>query len=50
MLVVVGGHQRDNISMRVLTNKVSKLEELQGARIQTVKTSGIQQHNKILWS
>jgi hypothetical protein len=42
LVVVVVGHQSDNTSMKVLTSRVSELEKLQGARMQLVKTNGIQ--------
>ncbi len=32
-MLVVGGNQRDSISVRVLTSRVSKLEKLQEARM-----------------
>jgi hypothetical protein len=38
----IGGHQRDNTSMKVLTIRVLELEKLQGARMQTIETNGIQ--------
>ncbi len=41
-MLIVGGELRDNTSVRVFTNKVSKLEKLHLARIQVVKTNGIQ--------
>jgi len=37
---VVGGKQRDNILVRVLTSRVSKLEKLQVAKMQVVETNG----------
>jgi len=33
IVLVVGGNQRDSISVRVLTSRVSKLEKLQEARM-----------------
>ncbi len=36
--------------MKVLTIRVSKLEKLQGARMQIVETNGTQQWNITLWS
>jgi len=33
IVLIVGGNQRDSISVRVLTNRVSKLEKLQEARM-----------------
>jgi len=45
-----GGGWRNSISVRVLTNGVSELEKLQKAKMQVVKTNGIQQWNKALWS
>ncbi len=37
-----GGNQRGNTLVRVLINRVSKLEKLQEARIQVAKTFSIQ--------
>jgi hypothetical protein len=48
IVLVVGGRQRDSTSMKVLTIRVSELEKLQGAKMQTVKTSGIIQWNMTL--
>jgi hypothetical protein len=39
---VVGGSQKDNISMKVLTNRVSKLEKLLEVRMQAIKITIIQ--------
>ncbi len=47
---IVSGHQRESTSTKVLTIRVSKLEKLQGARMQTVETNGIQQWNRALGS
>jgi hypothetical protein len=47
---IVGGNQKDDTLVKVLTNKVSKLEKLQKAKIQVAKTTSIQQWNKALWS
>jgi hypothetical protein len=33
IVLIVGGNQRDSISVKVLTNRVSKLEKLQEARM-----------------
>ncbi len=47
---IVGGNQRDSISMRILTSKVSKLENLQEAKMQAIEITSIQQWNKTSWS
>jgi hypothetical protein len=47
---VVGGNERDNTSMRVLTNIISKLEKLQEARMKVVEITNIQQWNRALWN
>ncbi len=47
---VVGADERDNILVRVLTNKITKFEKLQEARMQVAKTRGIQEWNTTLWS
>jgi hypothetical protein len=41
IMPIVGGIQRDNTLVRILTSRVSKLEKLQEARMQVVKTIGI---------
>jgi len=38
---IVGGSQRNSISVRVWTNRVLKLEKLQEAKMQVVETIGI---------
>jgi len=43
---IVGGEQKDNTSVRLLTSRVSKLKKLQVARMQVVETNGIQQWNR----
>jgi hypothetical protein len=47
---IVGGEQKENTSVRVLTSRVSKLEKLQKARMQVTETNGIQQWNITLWN
>jgi hypothetical protein len=47
---VVGGNEKDNTSMRVLTNIISKLEKLQEARMKVVEITNIQQWNRALWN
>jgi hypothetical protein len=42
IVLVTGGNQKDSTSIKVLTNKVSKLEKLQEARMQATKTTNIQ--------
>ncbi len=49
ILLVVSGDQKDNASVKILINKVLKLEKLQEAKMQVVKTNDIQQWNKKLW-
>jgi hypothetical protein len=43
IVLVVGGNERDSTSVRVLTNKITKLEKLQEARMQ-VFNSGIKHY------
>jgi hypothetical protein len=38
---VVGGNEKDSTSMKVLTNKITKLEKLQEDRMQAAKTTCI---------
>ncbi len=47
---IVGGNERDNTSMRILTNIISKLEKLQEARMKVVEITNIQQWNRTLWN
>ncbi len=47
---VVGGNERDNTLLKVLTSIISKLEKLQEARMQAKETTDIQQWNRTLWS
>ncbi len=49
-MIVVGGNERDNILVKVLTSKITKLEKLQEDRMQVAKTIGIQQWNRKIWS
>ncbi len=44
------GNERDNISVRVLINIITKLEKLQETRMHAIETIGIQQCDKTLWS
>jgi hypothetical protein len=39
---IVGGNERDNIFVRILTNRILKLEKLEEARMQASETIGIQ--------
>ncbi len=39
---IVGGNDRDNTSMRVLTSRFTELEKLQEDRMQATKTTRIQ--------
>ncbi len=47
---LVGGNERDNISVRVLTSKITKLEKLLEDKTQTAESTRIQQWNKALWN
>ncbi len=42
VVLVIGGDERDSILMRVLTSIIIELKKLQEARMQAVKTVGIQ--------
>ncbi len=49
-MLIASGNERDNTLVRVLTNKITKLEKSQETKMQVAKTTGIQQWNKTLWS
>jgi hypothetical protein len=49
-MVIASGNEKDNISMKVLTSKITKLEKLQKDRIQVAKTTSIRHWNRTLWS
>jgi hypothetical protein len=38
---IVGGNEKDNTSMKVLTSKITKLDKLQEDKMQAIKTIGI---------
>ncbi len=42
ILPIVGGNDKDNISVRVLTNRIIKLEKLHEDKMQVAKTTRIQ--------
>ncbi len=50
IVLVTSGNQKDNTLVKVLTNRISKLEKLQEASMQATKNTGIQQWNETLWS
>jgi hypothetical protein len=41
IILVAGGNERDNTSVRVLISRIIKLEKLQKAKMQAVETVGI---------
>ncbi len=41
IILVVGGNEKDNTPVRVLTRRITKLEKLQEARMQVAKTTGM---------
>jgi hypothetical protein len=45
IVLVVGVHQKNNTSMKVLTSRISNLKELQEVKMQVVKINGI--HNVV---
>ncbi len=47
---VVGGNEKDSTPVRILTNKITKLEKLQKAKMQVAKTTKTQKWNRALWS
>ncbi len=49
IVLVTSGNERDS-SMTILTNITTKFEKLQEDKMQVVKTIGIQQWNRTLWS
>ncbi len=40
-MVIASGNEKDNISMKVLTSKITKPEKLQEDRMQAVETTSI---------
>ncbi len=46
---IVGGNEKDNTLVRVLTSRITELEKLQEDRIKATKTTCIQQWNRTLW-
>jgi hypothetical protein len=42
IMLITSGNHRDNTSVKILTNKVSKLKKLHEVRIQATKINGIQ--------
>ncbi len=47
---IASGNERNNTSVRVLINIITKLEKLQETRMHAIETIGIQQCDKTLWS
>jgi hypothetical protein len=41
IVLIVGGNEKDNILVTILTSRIIKLEKLQEARMQATKTIGI---------
>jgi hypothetical protein len=41
IMLVVSGNEKDNTSVKVLTNRITKLEKLQEIRMQVIKTIGL---------
>jgi mannose-6-phosphate isomerase class I len=50
IVLIAGGNERDNTSVRVLTSRITELEKLQEVIMQATKTTRIQQWNQTLWS
>ncbi len=50
IILVVGGDERDNTLMKVLTDRIIKLKKLQEAKMQAIYIVGIQQWNRALWN
>jgi hypothetical protein len=50
IVLIDGGNEKDNTSVRVLTSRIIELEKLQELRMQAAKIVGIQQWKKALWS
>ncbi len=50
IMLIVGGNERNNASVKVLTNKIIEWEKLQEDRMQATETTCIQQWNRALWS
>jgi hypothetical protein len=50
IIPIVGGDERDNTLMKVLTSRIIELEKLQETRMQVAETIEIQQWNRTLWS
>jgi hypothetical protein len=50
IVLVASGIEKHNIIVKILTSKIIELEKLQEIRMSAVKTAGIQQWNRALWS
>ncbi len=50
IVLVVGGNERDNTLVKVLTSKIRELEKLQEARMQAIEIIGIQKWNRAICS
>ncbi len=50
IIPIVGGNERDNTLMRVLTSITTKLKKLQETKMQLAETTCIQQWNRALWN
>jgi hypothetical protein len=48
IILIIGGNERDNTSMRVLISRITELKKLQEAKMQAVEIVGIQQRNRAL--
>jgi hypothetical protein len=47
---IVGGDEKNNTPMIILTSKITEIKKLQEAKMQAIKIARIQQWNKALWS
>jgi hypothetical protein len=50
IVLVANGNERNNTRVKVLTRRITKLTQLQEARMRVAKIARIQQWNKILLS
>jgi hypothetical protein len=41
IVLIVGGNEKDNTLVKVLTNKITKLDKLQEDKMQAIETIGI---------
>ncbi len=50
IMPIVGGNEKDNILVRILTGRIIELKKLQESKMQVVETKRTQQWNITLWN